>query len=283
MTVQTENYGLYTFQLVPIERHRQTTLFDKVLEPEDLIARKNQLFGELLSSFPTLRSNRHELVQKTTFRSPEWVIIKLASKHSLTRQQPNFQSETLDDWPHINLIICNDPEIQAIAISRNKRAFSDPSVVAQLLKENLLQPIEKMGLMLHIEPQFNKNHFWDLVEKYSGKITSVRFECVTPNMSRISHMVSEDLKDLAKNTNAQLTEVELKSHPESSLELNKDDKTVNDLLSYTSLGGGNISLKARGVRRTIRTATEVRETIIDELQFDTSNEAGLEMLKALLR
>ena len=80
-----------------------------------------------------------------------------------------------------------------------------------------------------------------------------------------------------------MTEVELKSHPESSLELNKDDKTVNDLLSYTSLGGGNISLKARGVRRTIRTATEVRETIIDELQFDTSNEAGLEMLKALLR
>jgi len=44
MAAQTANYGLYTFQLVPIERHRQITLFEKVLEPEELIARKNQLF-----------------------------------------------------------------------------------------------------------------------------------------------------------------------------------------------------------------------------------------------
>jgi hypothetical protein len=210
-------------------------------------------------------------------------VLKLASKHALTRQRPNFQAETLDDWPSINIIICNDSEVQTIAISKNTRAFSDTAVVAELLRVNLVQAVSSYGLALHIEPQFNRNFFWELINKYQGKITSVRFECVTPNMSRISQTVSEELKDLAKDTNTQLTELELKSHAESALDIKPDNKAVNSLLDYTSEGGGNISIRARGVRKLIRTATEVKEVVIDDLQIETANLDALELLKELLR
>ena len=41
MAVLSSTYGLYAFQLVPIERHRQALLFKGMLEPQALIARKN--------------------------------------------------------------------------------------------------------------------------------------------------------------------------------------------------------------------------------------------------
>jgi hypothetical protein len=67
MVKQSTSYGLYTFQLVPIARNQQISLFDKELKPEELIRRKNEFFGEVLKLFPNLKSARHELVQKNVF------------------------------------------------------------------------------------------------------------------------------------------------------------------------------------------------------------------------
>ena len=169
------DFVLYRYQLLPISR-LQDDLFQGIPPVDELIRKKNQYLGELLKNFPELTSSRHELVQKIVFASSEWLIVKLGSLHSLTRQRPDFKSESVEDWPNITVMICNDPNIQTIAVSKNRRAFSAASVVVELIKTKFSDSLRNFGLAIHVEPQLQKEAFWDIIDKHHGHIAAVRFE-----------------------------------------------------------------------------------------------------------
>lgn len=162
------------------------------------------------------------------------------------------------------MVINNQPDVQLIAISRNKKAYSSCGVVAKILQDNFQRLLHQYGLNIQIEALFERNQFWDLIEQYSGKIISVKFELISPNMANISNALELDLAKLNEDTNSHRTDLKLNSGEGSTLEVNENNILINSLVDYSAEGGGDIELKMKGVKKTIRTSKTVRELSVDE-------------------
>lgn len=232
----------------------------------------------MLTNFPTLHYRQAEINHKVDVDSSPWFVVEINTQKSLKREKPDFEQERIDTWPHIVAIINNHPEVQIIAVSRNTRAFSSGAVVAKILQENLGRVLQRYLLTFQVEALFEKSEFWHLVDEYQGRITSVNFELISPNMANISKVLELDLGRLNADTNSHRTDLKLNSSEESALEINQENPLVNSLVDYSSQGGGDIALKVKGIKKTIRTSKSVREISIDELSIQNLTPERLEWL-----
>jgi len=130
-------------------------------------------------------------------------------------------------------------------------------------------------LSISFQPIYAEHYFWDLVEQYKEKIIQIDFELISPNMSNISACLNLDLKQLNRTTNTQKTNLLLKSDKSSYLTPTKDDPMVKSLVEYSALGGGNIKLRAKGVKKSIQTAKGKNEINIDELSIEGASPEDL--------
>jgi len=133
------------------------------------------------------------------------------------------------------------------------------------------------------EPLFEKQHFWSLLHQYEGKIKSVEFEIITPNMANISGSLSDDLKDFAKATNSTRNKLKLESDPEAPLHLEENNSTLQGLVNYSSEGGGNISLKIDGIKKTYNTSKTVKEVQLGDMEIQGSAQEVASVIKELLK
>ena len=83
-------------------------------------------------------------------------------------------------------------------------------------------------------------------------------------MANISNALELDLAKLNEDTNSHRTDLKLNSGEGSTLEVNENNILINSLVDYSAEGGGDIELKMKGVKKTIRTSKTVRELSVDE-------------------
>lgn len=133
------------------------------------------------------------------------------------------------------------------------------------------------------EPLFEKQQFWSLLHKYEGRVKSVEFEIITPNMANISGSLSDDLKDFAKATNSTRNKLKIESDPEAPLHLVEENRTLQGLVNYSSEGGGNISLKIDGVKKKYHTSKTVKEIQLGDMEISGSAEEVAAVVKELLK
>ena len=133
------------------------------------------------------------------------------------------------------------------------------------------------------EPLFEKKHFWSLLHQYEGKVKSVEFEIITPNMANISGSLSDDLKDFAKATNSTRNKLKIESDPEAPLHLEESNGTLQGLVDYSSEGGGNISLKIEGIKKTYHTSKTVKEIQLGDMEIQGNAEEVAAVIKDLLK
>lgn len=277
------HFELFRYQLLPLTRNVQMDMFldDKfrsIKSVEELKERKNDIFCHVLTNFPTLQHRQAELNHKVDVDSPPWFVIEINTQKSLKREKPDFKQEKIDTWPHVVAIINNQPDVQIIAVSRNIRAFNSGDIVAKILQENLGRVLQQYLLSIQVEAIFEKSEFWHLVQEYQGRITSVNFELISPNMANISKALELDLARLNADTNSHRTDLKLNSSEGGALEISQKNPLVNSLVEYSSQGGGDIALKVKGIKKTIRTSKSVREITIDEISIQNITPERLEWL-----
>ena len=280
---QIIHFELFRYQLLPLTRNVQMDMFPderfrSINTVEELKARKNEIFGYVLTNFPSLQYRQAEINHKVDMDSPPWFVVEVNTQKSLKRDKQDFEQERIDTWPHVVAIINNQPEIQILAVSRNTKAFGSGAVVAKMLQENLGRVLQKYLLTIQVEALFEKNGFWHLVKEYQGRITSVNFELISPNMANISKGLELDLARLNADTNSHRTDLKLNSSEGSTLEINQENPLVNSLVDYSSEGGGDIEVKIKGIKKTIRTSSSVREISIDELSVQNLTPERLDWL-----
>lgn len=277
------HFELFRYQLLPLTRNVQMDMFPdekfrSIKTVEELKARKNDIFSYVLNNFPTLQHRQAELNHKVDVDSPPWFVVEINTQKSLKREKPDFKQERIDTWPHVVAIINNQPDVQIIAISRNIRAFNSGAIVAKILQENLGRVLRQYLLSIQVEALFEKSEFWHLVQEYQGRITSVNFELISPNMANISKVLELDLARLNVDTNSHRTDLKLNSSEGGALEMSQQNSLVNSLVEYSSQGGGDIALKVKGIKKTIRTSKSVREITIDEISIQNITPERLEWL-----
>ncbi|TAN38680.1 MAG: hypothetical protein EPN23_01995 [Verrucomicrobia bacterium] len=211
------------------------------------------------------------------------MLYRFAANRSLTRETENFTEEEIENWPSFFVYIWNAPDEQLIAVQERWNAFQQTEVVAKAIIDSVDLDLGRNNLRAHIEALFFENAFWDLVSQNVGKIKDIRFELITPNMANISGVLSDDLKQFAKSTNAAQTTLDIQADPDSAITIDVKDEKLKGLVTYSSEGGGNISVKIRGISRRIHTKKSKKHLDVDEVEFTGRDPKEIvDLLKGLL-
>lgn len=270
-------FDLFRYQILPIDRRHQEDLFE---EPLDLLlARKNELFFDALISVQKYSLAKVRIKYAVIAEGHDFIFYRFAVNRSLTRETENFKEEQISNWPSFYVFVWNDPRKQYIAVQVKRNAFQDTSAVARLLINGVNKFLHSKHLRTHFESLFDDCVFWEIVDSNEGKIREIMFDIVTPNMSNISRSLSEELKTFAMETNAVTTKVALKADDESSIIADPNNRQLEGLVEYASRGGGNISMKFRGIRKRHFMNETKKQLEIDEL--DINSESGENIVKLL--
>ncbi|ROV56971.1 hypothetical protein [Neisseria chenwenguii] len=282
-------FHLYRYQIIPNERIQEKLhLSESELSVDEVIQRKNEFFIEAFRQI-ALQSMLDEIddtgrklrikevypLQETTHN--QFYVFKVAACKTVTRETENFETMSEEDWPRVHVIVWNDDEQQVLALEHRTSAFNKTNILANLLAKRLNKVLYKHNLNVQIHPIFDKQSFWQLVEGH--KVEQIEFKMVTPNMANISKALSDDLKALAKYSNSANTELTMNAPENGELNLSPKLPQLQDLVDYSSKGGGSIRVKYKGVRTKKDTANTHSSIITDEYTVEVSPISLLERIK----
>lgn len=283
MSTKSTAFELFRYQLLPIDRFLQGNLLTGVGSIDELISRKNEFFSEAIYVTKSFSDKRHQTVTKKLYEKDNFFLLRIAHNRSIHRETKEFRDEVIDNWPSILVAIWNNPEKQFIAVQRRTAAFSSCEVVVKLIINAISSQLSHHHLRAIHEPLFEKQQFWTLLHQYEGRIKSVEFEIITPNMANISGSLSDDLKDFAKATNSARNKLKIESDPAAHLHLEESNHALQGLVNYSSEGGGNISLKIDGFKKTYHTSKTVKEIQLGDMELQGNAEEVVSVIKELLK
>ncbi|WP_278369783.1 hypothetical protein [Pseudoalteromonas lipolytica] len=283
MSSKTNTFELFRYQILPVDRYFQGDFFNGVHNVEELIKHKNKFFAQALLGQSDFSNKRHKTVVKQLLHHGDFYLYRIAHNKTLHRETRDFKDETIDSWPSILVAIWNHPDKQYIAVQKRTTAFAKCETVAKLILEKIEPQLTHFQLRAIYEPLFEKQQFWTLLRKYRGKVKSVDFEIITPNMANISGTLPDDLKLFAKCTNSTRNNLKIESEPDSALHLEEDNSALRGLVDYSSEGGGNISLKIDGIKKHHQTSRTVKEISLGEMELTGNAEQIAQVLKELLK
>jgi len=268
---QINRFDLYRFQIIPLNRYIHGNLFGGINSVEELIENKNKIFYNIIKHIDVIKSNRLEIQTRIIYNEDDILIYQFAPRKKINIETKDFEDKIIEDWPSFHVIIWNHPDVQIIAIEERKKAFRDTKTVNNTFINMVNDLIKVQQLTIFSEPIFNKEDFWNIINSNKNGIKDIRFDLITPNMASISNVLSDDLKDLAKNTNTEKTTMSIKANNESVLNITKEDSQLSSLVQYASAGGGNISIKIKGLKRRKQTSENVTTLEIDEVEFNSTS------------
>lgn len=275
-------FHLYRYQLLPVEQHVQLEFDSHLVELDELKRRKNEFFASTVLEIDELFWSRAKINRKLVYDDQRTIALFVNAGRGHFIETVNFEMQKIEDWPSALVVIDNDPTVQIIAIEIEHRAFQKTSTLAGILQANFNRRLRRYLLHIEILPLFDKSDFWQIVEHHKGRITRIRFDMVSPNMSNIAESLRLDLHELNQNTNVQHTTLEIASDKRRSLTPSSDDITVASLVDYSSQGGGNISVKVRGIQKRIQTSDSTKEVSVGELEISAnSTEQIMDVIKML--
>lgn len=283
MSANYHTFKLYRYQILPIDRYLQADMFDNVSSVEDLIAKKNIHFAQALNSHKDFSNRSIRTVVKKIAYDDDFVLYQMAQNKKIHRETENFTNEHIDTWPSIYVAVWNDPERQLIAVQHRPNAFTSCDKVVKLILNKIKPQLSHVHLTTEYEPMFDTKDFWNLLHRYQGKVKSVEFELITPNMANISGNLPDDLKSFAKETNSVKNTLRLESESDSALHLEEDNDTLNGLVDYSGNGGGNISMKIDGLSKKLQTTKTVKEVTIGDMELTGSSDNLVSVMKELLK
>ena len=275
-------FRAYRYQLLPLDRNETKDLYHDH-SAEEIVARKNHFFAEALTHLPKATHKRVEINISIEAIGQELFKIQLAPSRPLTRETHDYRREKVENWPHIEAYILNNPDDQLLIIQDRATAFANTDTVANIILRGTRGGLDRIGLSLQIEPLFDEAYFWNLVSQYSNKITWVEFEFITPNMANISKTLANTLKSLGKETNAVREQLTLRSDPSSSLDISHENATIKGLVEYTSQGAGDIKLKIKGIRKRFQTSNTRREVHLSGIEITAGANEIAEIIREALR
>lgn len=126
------------------------------------------------------------------------VIMLRIAKLTKKNKEHNFTKGSWVDEPSALVVIDNRHDQQRILIEHTA-AWPKPDTLCGILKQALGQILrEKYHLALIIESVWRKADFWQLINKYRGKIRYLEFEIGYPNLGRCGDTFLSPLKTVLR-------------------------------------------------------------------------------------
>ena len=266
-------YIVYTYQFAPLQNF-PSSLFEEenIQTPEQVMARKQEIFSKLLSGVELSFSFRNKTYgHKILLNSMGITVFRIANNRNTTLEK-EFQKKKIEYTPSCIVIIDNRANIQYIAIEDDVAAFYETEQVVKILQSTFNKLLKQYGLKLSIQKIYQKTEFWNIVNTHKDKIELVRFHFSYPNLPRVNKTVREIIASASKSTNSKQSSFELKSAAGESLLLDKSNQELTDLANYAADSGDEIEIKAKGFRSFIKTGSTSVSVEINDLETTISKD-----------
>lgn len=203
--------------------------------------------------------------------------------------EEHFESEHVDHWPNISMVIGTNPEInntygQIIAVEVKKSVIKDPITILRHWADKLNEQLVAYGYVLSVNPITIEKNFWAIVNKYKNEIEEVVFEYSMPNLFNTGDALEDELKAANQSTNASKAVLML-SNKAGTLNLSEENTLLKQTAEYIENGGGEFKLKRKGVRPYIMSASKIKtqKFEIENLYIESKEGRTLkQMLKDIL-
>lgn len=265
MKKKKTRFQLYRYQILPINRRMQFDAFDNISSLDDLLNKKNKLFEKVLLSIKSFEYSYSEINHQLRHHEGSLYLFRFGVNRFLNRETKDFDKEELDNWPSFYAGIWNKPDKQYLIVEERKNAFHNTQSFVKVFESNINSKLERHNLTIVVKPLFEEHSFWDVVKKYDQRVESIYFELITPNLANISDGLNEDLKKLAKDTNTSKTNLNINSDKNSSLTIEDSNDEINNLVDYSSEGGGDIKFKIKKLKYRISLGKSVKTVQLDDI------------------
>lgn len=279
---KTVKYDWYTYFLQPVEGIQYTTDGNN-LTHEELMNKKNQLFRQALSNEPTFVHRNKKLRYEVLFNSEHHIVLRIANNKKVSIER-DFVTNTFDSFPSALVIFYNHPDQQQIAIESDRTSFGNSEVLLRIISKTLQQELKHDKLSATFHKQFVKRTFWEILDHHKDEVIGLKFKVPYPNLPRLNLNVNDSLRQVNKDTGAEVSNLEIKAHPGSSLQnLNEKNESINNLVHGSSEGGGEPQIKLKNQRSYKKTGTTIKSTFFDKIEsVKSSTNDMMSFVKGLL-
>lgn len=242
-----DTFIVFTYQFSPITVE-EPSLFEEEIDPRDSMDHKNLIFQDILDDDNLLITYRNSRFRRRVLLSKDRIVVFQLANNRLLRVEKDFQSNSIENYPSIKIIVDNRDEKQRILIEHRTGAFYDEYYVARILQNSFRSRLRSHRLNIAINKEFQSSEFWDIVLSAPKGVEKIRFSFPYPNLSRIRDAVKELVSEVNTQTNSKDTKIELNSAPGEVLSVDRENGTWKGLVDAASGTGQQIMVKAKGVK-----------------------------------
>lgn len=249
---------IYTYQFGPIVPGPDSIHFPLDFNPNEIMAKKNELFEGLFADFNTLclwdgKESEELPLPLEGIINKQFISFHLGDpkKVPLEKIVDGKFVKTFDTTsPHCMILIDNRKDIQRIYIEKKKAAFGgNTERIAKILEYSFNAKLRNEHLYMEIGHEYSENTFWDYIKSKPLGIKSIRFYIPYPNLSRVSDAVlrvDENIVQLNKRHNSQ-TLLQMDAAEGGILAgLTPDNPDIQGLLSSNARAGKYVPVQPVG-------------------------------------
>jgi hypothetical protein len=223
----------------------QTDIF---INQSDVWERKNQLLEDVFRSEMVFHYKNAILNYLHSSLAENLHHFRIANK-KVTKLEKNFQRTDVENEPSSNIFILNTNSEQKLFIESDRTSFGDSKVAAKIFENAINRTIGNYGLKVFIKAEIQESEFWDLVKEFQGKITSVEFNLLYPNLPKSHTTISDELKEVFQSIGSIEGSIEFKSEKGEVLKnLNDSNEQISSLNNAASLQGMPITIRVKNER-----------------------------------
>ena len=265
---------LYTFQCSPI-MNANLSLFDELPSPQDRMDKKLDYIHTIItdSNFRIKRKREGYLNHKMYLDQRGIMVLKIANSKQL-RLEEDFKIEKHQNYPSCFVVFDIRDNCQRIAIEDDVSSFSNTDVVRNIIEYTLKQDLKPYGLSIEIKKEYDQNEFWELVGGLEKGVSMVRFQFSYPNLPRVRQSINELLSDESKVVQSKQTTLEFRTEESEQLELHQSNEQLLGLVDASANSGHEITIKARGIKKFMRTGQTTKSIEIDNLEAVVKDSDG---------
>ena len=265
---------LYTFQCSPI-MNANLSLFDELPSPQDRMDKKFDYIHTIItdSNFRIKRKREGYLNHKMYLDQRGIMVLKIANSKQL-RLEEDFKIEKHQNYPSCFVVFDIRDNCQRIAIEDDVSSFSNTDVVRNIIEYTLKQDLKPYGLSIEIKKEYDQNEFWELVGGLEKGVSMVRFQFSYPNLPRVRQSINELLSDESKVVQSKQTTLEFRTEESEQLELHQSNEQLLGLVDASANSGHEITIKARGIKKFMRTGQTTKSIEIDNLEAVVKDSDG---------
>lgn len=178
------------------------------------------------------------------------------SEDSHAGPETHFSPVRLTHWDLAFFVLDLRPTSQ-IAFMQNNSKVGSPRPILESFFEALTQKEQYRDWQPYVQFISDTNTFWEVAERFKGKITRLSFTFIPPNALRSEERVMDFIRDAAEHANAQIVKHEYENR---AGKLDPDSDLVRGSVEVATKGGGEAAIKVKS--RTVY-STASRKTVID--------------------